>query len=573
MSENENTPAETAPQPVYKEIDPHELLLEDNVRTDPDYEYLIPSIQANGVYLPLLARWDAEGRVVVRDGQCRMLAAREAGVATVPVLVWPEGVETPAAEEAERIITQLVTTDKRAGINKTQRMRAMQALFATKAAKNDVVAKRLGYTSKEVSAFRKLTKSESAMASMEHRQLTMEEALIIAEFEGDEHALARLNNTARYNLDHVASLLRTEAKELAEYVKATKDYADSGFTIIEHDADPQYDGVYISVEDLVTEADGQPVTQEQIDANPAQWAVHLYQEYANVHIHSGEVIEDDRIDEDVDDDQPAAAGLVHYNLVDRKEVWFAAFYSTDPQAHGYVLAVPAQTEGNADEAPAEGISAEDKERRERRKLRELNKLGQAAEEVRRHWVKENLVAGRTAPKGAVMFIAQQLTKHSDLLTKNNGAQTGRELLGLQKGSYQAIGDELAELPAGAEGRATVLLLGQVIGSLEMYTPKDVWRNAGTPRAALYGSHSADYLRFLADHGYDLADIERVVLGEMNSDALYEQTAAELDAAKASKGKKATPAAQDTAAADLSPEEPQEADSGQDDATGEVDRVA
>jgi ParB family chromosome partitioning protein len=45
----------------------------------------------------------------------------------------------------------------------------------------------------------------------------------------------------------------------------------------------------------------------------------------------------------------------------------------------------------------------EKERAERRKLIALNKLGDAAQTVRREWVRDNLLSRKTAPKGAALF--------------------------------------------------------------------------------------------------------------------------------------------------------------------------
>ena len=68
-------------------IDPAELVLDDNVRTDPVLGKDFIASVATGVRLPLYAVRDADGTVKVRDGQRRMLAAREAGLTSVPVYV------------------------------------------------------------------------------------------------------------------------------------------------------------------------------------------------------------------------------------------------------------------------------------------------------------------------------------------------------------------------------------------------------------------------------------------------------------------------------------------------------
>ena len=53
-----------------------------------------------------------------------------------------------------------------------------------------------------------------------------------------------------------------------------------------------------------------------------------------------------------------------------------------------------------------------------------------------------------------------------------------------------------------------------------------WRSTGSAfawRGSGWGHYvgAAELLRFLADNGYPLADIERVILGEQTADALYD----------------------------------------------------
>ncbi|MDM2402055.1 ParB N-terminal domain-containing protein [Mycobacteroides abscessus] len=537
-------------------LDPQTLVLAENVRDNPVYAHLVPSIEANGIYTPLLARWNDEGVPAVTDGQRRLLAARELGLAKVPVIVRPHDTDDAAAREADRIVEQLTTTRDRDDISEAQFARGMQELFATKALKNAEVGKRVGLSAKEVTAWRKLTKSQAAVNAMGDRQLSMEEALIIAEFEGDDAALERLNNVSPHHIKHTAARLRQEAKIRAEYQDTAKAYAEKGFTVLDIDMDPcDSEIAYIRSEDLVHEGADQGVTQEQIDANPASWAVQLVQDYAYVHIQSGEVIDESQVDHEADDDEPAADGLVHLKQVVWQETWLADYYCADPQAVGLTPRTPPLSGVQPDETGQGGtqghnpLSEADKAAQERRKVRELNIRGLAAQEVRREWMKTELLSARTAPKGAAAFIASQLVRHPSLLTKNDAAQTARILLGHSKSDYRAIETELAALPAGAEGRAVVILLAQVLAALEEFTPKDAWR--GRRHLHQYSDYSTDYLNFLADKGYSLSDIERVVLGELSADAVYAEVEAERATAKAPKGKNK---AKDTAEADLRPED-------------------
>ena len=120
------------------------------------------------------------------------------------------------------------------------------------------------------------------------------------------------------------------------------------------------------------------------------------------------------------------------------------------------------------------------EKRERRKVLALNKLGDAALSVRREFVKK-LLARKTPPKGAAMFVADCLARDSYLLTNHNALDTTAELLGVDSG--QAVAKLVADLPANGDGRAQVITLALVLGALESRTPKDAWRNSTQPGGA------------------------------------------------------------------------------------------
>lgn len=66
-------------------IDPNLIVVEVNVRTEAHLpREFVASIKQNGVLTPILARRDTQGTVIVRAGQRRTLAAREAGLVTIP---------------------------------------------------------------------------------------------------------------------------------------------------------------------------------------------------------------------------------------------------------------------------------------------------------------------------------------------------------------------------------------------------------------------------------------------------------------------------------------------------------
>jgi ParB family chromosome partitioning protein len=65
--------------PEVRRISPHALVVEDNIRSQVDLDRaFVNSIKLHGVIVPILAHPDQDGNIIVRDGQRRTLAAREA---------------------------------------------------------------------------------------------------------------------------------------------------------------------------------------------------------------------------------------------------------------------------------------------------------------------------------------------------------------------------------------------------------------------------------------------------------------------------------------------------------------
>jgi len=151
----------------------------------------------------------------------------------------------------------------------------------------------------------------------------------------------------------------------------------------------------------------------------------------------------------------------------------------------------------------------------------LNKLGSAAQIVRREFVTK-MLARKTPPKGAALFVAQCLAVSPSMLTANKAQETAAELLGIDVGTHSARWAN-GVLDGSNDGRAQVVALALVLGALEAVTPKSAWRGDG---GCWGGVSSADYLRFLAEQGYGLADVEDIITGERDSDAVYDAYVAE-----------------------------------------------
>jgi ParB family chromosome partitioning protein len=111
-------------------VDPNALEIGDNVRDDAALsKEFLASIAENGVLNPLTAVRGDDGVVRIRNGQRRTLAAREVGLATVPVFVLVSSAADASEETIERIVHQIVTNDQKQDLTDAQRARGIQQLL------------------------------------------------------------------------------------------------------------------------------------------------------------------------------------------------------------------------------------------------------------------------------------------------------------------------------------------------------------------------------------------------------------------------------------------------------------
>lgn len=433
-------------------IDPQSLIVETNVRTEAPLEAgFVESIRQNGVLTPVLAWRDQDGGVHVRAGQRRTLAAREAGVATVPVYV----VDATDEDTARRIIEQLIENDQREDLTDADRIQAWRAL-ELEGLSATVIAKRTGNKRDRIKTGLAVAASSTGVELVSQGGLTLDQAAILLEFDGDPDTVAELTETAttdpgyfpvaveRARQDRAAR----EAKEKVEQEEATK-----GHRIL--DDRPNRNAAPYRLRMLRT-ADGESVEAETIQGQPGV-AVYVATYYG------GEA----RAEYFVDD--PAALGLTVH----------------EEQGYG--------TSG------VQSGPMTDEQKAERRALIANNKEWDAAETVRREWVAQ-FFARKTLPKNAQAVIAQALTtarwKIADGLT--GGSSTAKAFLGIEDNHR---GDDLADYLTAHPTRATHVTLAIVLGGIEQNTGRNTWRSPSTD--------TAWYLNTLAEWGYTLCPVERI----------------------------------------------------------------
>jgi ParB family chromosome partitioning protein len=526
-------------------LDPHTLVVDSNVRDDTrlDAEF-VASIKEHGVLIPIAAVRGDDGQILVRMGQRRTLAAREAGLTRVPVYVRPLTSGDDTAQLLARVSEQIVENDQRQHLTDAQRARGIQQLLDAGVTVTKI-AKKLAVKKNTVTAAKAVGTSDTATAALESGQLSLTEAAALTEFDDIPDALDRLTNAAGTpRFDHVVAQLRQHQASRRAQQEAEQHWRDKGFTVLEDRPNP-WDPDCVDLLHLRT-TDGARANDDVV-TDPSQWAVLIDEEEAWVDAETGDAVDDSTIDWNTENEPEAtpAEGMRHVNTVTDGIVFVPTYYCLDYRAAEVTLdpwferhtrarsavedAAVDGTEGASKDddmaaarAAAHAEQAE-AQRRERRKVIALNRLGDAALVVRRDFLSKLLVR-KTAPKGAAIFVADCLIREPALINDYHGAGITAELLGVTEG------DELrtlpAELPPTGDGRAQVLTLAVVVGALEARTPKDAWRSGGSTGWG-WTVTTREYLELLVANGYQLADVERVITGEMTADDLYDATLAQI----------------------------------------------
>jgi ParB family chromosome partitioning protein len=469
-------------------LDPASLLVDANVRLDPrlDREF-VASVKELGVLVPVVAVRTSDGRIRVRFGHRRTLAALQTS-RTVPVLVVADE-STDDAATVERVIGQYAENTHRAGLTTAEQIGVVTTLvdLGVSAAQ---IHKRTRIPRAEVDAARAAGRSDLAKAAVARYEfLTLDQSAVLAEFDDDPEAVKALVIAARdgeVRFAHVAERLRDDRAERAAHAQARAELEAAGVTVV--DSAPwrnQLDALY--------DGDGNRLTEQSHRDCPGHAAV-LRQDWE--HDPTAPADDEDGDSGDGEDDGG------DYRVVFRP-VWVC----TDPQAHGHHGHFPTAQPGDGGQGQDADTSAEERAEAAKAKRREVianNKAWRTAEQVRREWL-TNLLARKSPPKGALRYICTELAgAHWALCSSiSQGHQLAASLLGLDSRNGRAVLSEA--LATATEARAQVIALAMVLGAYEEHTSTETWRSP----------HDCDqaYLNTLTRWGYQLSDIETLALGD------------------------------------------------------------
>lgn len=433
-------------------IDPATLVVAQNVRATVtlDEEFLA-SIRANGVLVPIVASRTADGAISVQYGQRRTLAAKEVGLENVPVYLVP----VDEADNAERIVRQLVENDQRADITQAERLDAWKAL-ELEGLSATAIAKRTGTKRATIKTGLTVAASDTGTRLIGEVGLTLDQAAILLEFEDSPETVDELTRSATEEPEYFPHAVQrarddrasAQAREAGEQAEAAKGHR------------------------ILSERPG--------------WSEDRPARLRQVHDADGNAVDADAIQ--------GKEGVAVYVTGQRDGTHSVTYYLDDPAALGYT-------------APAESSHSQsssgpmtDEQKAERKTLIANNKDWDASETVRREWL-ATFLSRKTLPKDTAQVIARALTgsRHavSTALSQGNSLAVNLLTIETEAGSY---GDPFSDYLDAHPTKAQHVTLAITLGGMEENTSRNSWRYPD--------ARTARYFQTLAAWGYTLSPVEK-----------------------------------------------------------------
>ena len=410
--------------------------------------------------MPTIGYRDQEGRVVVRDGQMRVLAAREAGV-TVPVVVTDR--DTAATK---RIVEQLVANEQRTALTATDRLAAFRQL-SLEGMTDAAIARETGTKRDQIATTLIVAKSEAATAAVTDRALTLDDALIFAEFQDDPDAIARLHQVIddgdSDDLGYWAERIRQDRSRREAIAALAAEWEANGVRAVT-DTD-EYDRLanLTDADDHATDPADRPGLDPDTHATCPGHAVTIR-----------------------DWGQPTAELVC----------------TTAAVHHPRYLGWRATTAPTVPATPEEEKARREADKVDRRRVRENNKAWDAADALRQKFVR-TLLQRKTLPKDWTLFAAISTTRFG-YMVRNDMSAGVRELMGIDQGDRygnKGVADWVEQNP----GKAAHVALAFMLSAFENAADRNWWRSPSAEGAA--------YLIQLSKWGYRLTDVEKIATGQ------------------------------------------------------------
>jgi len=461
---------------------------------------LTASVAEVGVLVPLIVvpvalvpghYWPETVTHVAVDGNRRQAAAAAAGL-SLPCIVRAD-LATAKATARTMAVTGLV----RDGLTATEEAHAVAALFDAKMS-GAAIGRAIGRSTAQVKTARRAAQVTADIAQRAaDYPLTLDQLAILADHQDNPASVAALLDAApRGLIDHVVAQLRAQQAQDAAAAAAVgpmcAELAASGVAVLEDEPDIYTPGGPRAVEDLTNNDDDRdraPFTAESHAGCPGH-AAYVAAEYYPAH-------PDDEQPEEVEVSvlyvctDPAGFGHVSRRWADRN-------HTPSP---GSPAIEPAEGETGSDTAARlarEQEAAAEAKKVERRQLIARNKQADAAQEVRRAYLRQCLTV-KSKHKAMAGWALERVIQRDPTFCRWAGEYYSRpailaELLG---GDPRQI---TADTPPARHG---LILWAQVATANEEDLPRDAHRNRSPYRA--------QYLQHLQSLGYVLSDVEQMIL--------------------------------------------------------------
>lgn len=452
-------------------VDPTTLVLGENVRRTVVLDTAFKrDVAARGVRQPVEVRRDPMDQLVVVDGQRRTLAAIEAGV-QVPVFVVDD-----IADDADRIVEQLGANGHRASISTADHVAAVQQLFNLPGMTAAKIARRTQLPKDEVTAALALAEVdvETRGALLADGVDLVTAAKVADVAAGDADAVERLTGVARSqpaSIDHELEKERRRRAAREAVENRVRELQAQGVKVLDAMPDTNGRGATAQALDNLTDsptgrgnAPALDITEHQMTC-PGH-AVYVWDYYGT--------------------------GL-------REDT-----YCMDWRSHGHSNRWARNTSGATSGVMPQDATAE------RRQVIENGKAADAAQIVRRAFIGERFANRAVKPTDVEV-------QHAALMIA-----CGRpEEYGVREAMRELLGDASADLAKVAtirrspdSGKRYLLVLAMAIGEygLSITRGKESWWASPAKDGYLSGPDiGATHLRFLADAGYGLSELEQTWL--------------------------------------------------------------
>lgn len=490
-------PTPPAPAPIATVIElPADQIAQhpDNIRdATRGIRELAASIAEVGVLVPLIVvpvdavpdhEFEPHVTHVAVDGNRRQLAARQAGL-PVPCLVRPD-----LHTAREHALTMAVTGLARDGLTVREEARAVQTMLNLGIDASGL-GRATGRTRKQITTARKAARlsDDLARAATDHG-LTLTDLAALTEWQHDPAAVEMLTTAmGRGQLAHALAQLDMTRRERQVTARTVRELTAAGVRCI--DERPRWKGTPCELSSLRA-ADAPPGQSFTPDSH-AQCPGHVA--HVDVTIYPADEEDDELVEVAV---TYGCADPAAYGHPDR---WAAT--TTDPpasdsndDADGQT---PAERAAQAQRRREEEAARVDAARRqERSDLIRRNKEADAAQQVRRQFLRDCLTARSRHQEMTAYALHQILTRDSTVTAwLTDWASRDRVLT-------EILGDDPTTAAIAATGpRRLVMLWAYVVAAHEHAMPRDAHRDTNR--------HRADYLRHLEQIGYTLSDVEELVI--------------------------------------------------------------